>query len=193
MMSTADEKNQELSNQPKETKDNLDDLSNKLRRLEDEYHSDKKFVKWGGGLVALVTIAFLGVTVLNIPTKVTEVLDSIVGKETIKVIQEYKAQIEIQATQIAQYATSAENDVNEVKKVTENLPNNALLNFTSCGERYSCTPRACLAKCMELGTRMATYDEVYSWASSGNDHCSIMWMLDSKQSDDIPPGKWTTS
>lgn len=51
------------------------------------------------------------------------------------------------------------------------------LNFVQCGGRYLCTPRDCLAKCISLGMRMATYSEVYAWASGGKDHCAYMWML----------------
>jgi hypothetical protein len=51
------------------------------------------------------------------------------------------------------------------------------LKFEQCGGRYACTPRACLARCIELKMRMATYSEVYAWASGGRDHCAYMWML----------------
>jgi hypothetical protein len=55
------------------------------------------------------------------------------------------------------------------------------LKFLECGGRYRCTPKDCLAKCIGLGMRMATYTEVYAWASGGNDHCAWMWMLHSVQ------------
>jgi len=59
------------------------------------------------------------------------------------------------------------------------------LHFLKCGEtHYQCTPKMCLEKCISLGLRMATYDEVYAWASQGNSHCSRMWMLHSQH-----PGK----
>jgi hypothetical protein len=54
------------------------------------------------------------------------------------------------------------------------------LHFLNCGGHYQCTPKMCLEKCISLGLRMATYDEVYAWASQGNDHCVRMWMLDSQ-------------
>jgi len=51
------------------------------------------------------------------------------------------------------------------------------LKFVQCGGRYLCTPLACLKKCQELGMRMATYSEVYAWASGGKNRCNYMWML----------------
>jgi hypothetical protein len=51
------------------------------------------------------------------------------------------------------------------------------LKFVQCGGRYRCTPIACLQKCISLGLRMATYSEVYAWASGGKNHCAYMWML----------------
>ena len=53
------------------------------------------------------------------------------------------------------------------------------LFFTDCGGRYLCTPMMCLEKCIGLGLRMATVDEVYAWASQGKNHCKYMWMLNS--------------
>jgi len=58
------------------------------------------------------------------------------------------------------------------------------LHFMKCGKTYTCTPKMCLEKCISLGLRMATYDEVYAWASQGKDHCARMWMLHSQH-----PGK----
>ena len=52
------------------------------------------------------------------------------------------------------------------------------LRFLKCREKtYACTPLDCLAKCLELKMRMATYSEVYAWASGGRNHCAFMWML----------------
>jgi hypothetical protein len=54
------------------------------------------------------------------------------------------------------------------------------LHFLRCGGRYKCTPRMCLDLCIKKGLRMATYDEVYAWASTGKNHCAHMWMLHSQ-------------
>jgi hypothetical protein len=54
------------------------------------------------------------------------------------------------------------------------------LHFLRCGGRYKCTPRMCLDLCIKKGLRMATYDEVYAWASTGKNHCKYMWMLHSQ-------------
>lgn len=77
-----------------------------------------------------------------------------------------------------------------IKTLTEQL-NNKLdvngsirgnnLHFLRCrGVRYNCTPRMCLDLCIKKGLRMATYDEVYAWASTGKNHCKYMWMLHSQ-------------
>ncbi len=181
---TTGEDTQELLQQIKKADEKIDTLSNRLQKLENEYHVNKKVIIYGVGLLFAFVAAFLGFTVNDIPAKVKEAVDTIVGQETIKLIQEYKTQIEEQATQIEQYATDAGNNSDEIALIKKNIENDiAFLNFTNCGEAYSCTPKACLAKCIELGMSMATYDEVYSWASAGKDHCAYMWMLDSKQSD----------
>jgi hypothetical protein len=55
------------------------------------------------------------------------------------------------------------------------------LHFLRCGGvNYNCNPRMCLDLCIKKGLRMATYDEVYAWASTGKDHCAYMWMLHSQ-------------
>ena len=53
------------------------------------------------------------------------------------------------------------------------------LSFRKCdGGDYNCSPAECLALCIENGERMALIDEVFAWASAGNDSCAYMWMLD---------------
>ncbi len=60
------------------------------------------------------------------------------------------------------------------------------LHFLKCGGvLYHCTPRMCLDLCIKKGLRMATYDEVYAWASTGKDHCAYMWMLHSQHPDKV--------
>ncbi len=173
-----------IQQQVKKVEEKQETISTQIGKLETEYHDDKKeFLVWRK-VLGFCLVAFLGITFVGIPAIVREQLNTIVGRETIKTIQEYKDQIAEQAKQIEQYATSAKDDINEIGKIRKNLEDDvSYLTFTNCGEQYSCTPQACLARCIELGLGMATYDEVYSWASSGKDHCAYMWMLDSKQSD----------
>lgn len=72
--------------------------------------------------------------------------------------------------------THVENQIQQyIKKGDEIVGNH--LRFLECGGRYLCSPRDCLAKCIALKMRMATYSEVYAWASGGKDHCAYMWML----------------
>ncbi len=59
------------------------------------------------------------------------------------------------------------------------------LQFFDCGGTYTCTPRMCLDKCISLGLRMATYDEVHAWASAGKDYCGHIWKLDSQHPDRV--------
>ena len=50
--------------------------------------------------------------------------------------------------------------------------------FMRCNNiTYNCTPRQCLDLCQANGMRMATYNELYAWASGGNNHCARVWML----------------
>jgi len=65
--------------------------------------------------------------------------------------------------------------------------NSPQLRFLRCGGLY-CTPRMCLNKCISLGLRMATYDELYAWASAGKSECAGMWMLNSKFPDKVYQG-----
>jgi len=67
----------------------------------------------------------------------------------------------------------------ELKQENQRLKSSHL-QFLDCGGTYTCTPRMCLEKCISLGLRMATYDEVYAWASAGKSYCAYMWMLNSQ-------------
>ena len=52
------------------------------------------------------------------------------------------------------------------------------VRFRNCGSTYTCTPKQCLALCQANGERMATANEVLAYASSGNQACAHMWMVD---------------
>ena len=54
----------------------------------------------------------------------------------------------------------------------------ASVRFRDCGGSYTCTPMACKDLCIANGERMAFIDEVYAWASAGQDSCAWAWMLD---------------
>jgi hypothetical protein len=81
---------------------------------------------------------------------------------------------------------SQQKRIAELEKEIQHLRHNNFpqLHFLNCGKTYTCTPKMCLDKCISLGLRMATFDEVYAWASQRKQRCVWMWMLHSQE-----PGK----